>query len=598
MCLAIANAQISPGDLSQAHADLEGMSNCTLCHDLGNKVSNAKCLDCHNDIQSLIDQKRGYHANKEVRGQDCFECHSEHHGRKFDAVRFDQENFDHDLTGYQLEGQHDVIDCRKCHVAENIHDREIRKRENTFLGLDAKCLSCHDDYHQKTLPNDCAECHNIESFVPAVKFDHDRTDYKLKGKHINVDCIECHEKGTKNGKDFQFFTDIPFNDCIDCHDDPHNNQIEGQCSQCHTERSFSTFIGQRGFNHNRRTDFDLKGKHKQLECIDCHAKDSNPLTVFQDRKGITENQCATCHNDVHEGKFGNDCAKCHQESSFLNLREMDFFDHSVTDYPLEGKHIGVDCKECHIERFLDAIDFSACKNCHADYHNGEFIKNNISPDCVDCHSLNEGFEYSLYSIEQHQESQFPLEGAHIATPCFACHISEDEERWTFRDVGTYCIDCHQDVHENLISTKYYPENDCTNCHNSDSWASVDFDHNKTEWPLVGEHLKVECKACHFETAVENTPPVQTFISLSNDCISCHENVHEDQFAVDGVTDCIRCHDSFSWFPSQFDHDQTAFPLDGAHADVDCKACHIPEIVDGKIVTDFKIEKFQCIDCHQ
>jgi len=39
--------QISPGDLSNAHKDLEGMSNCTKCHALGEKVENNKCLDCH-----------------------------------------------------------------------------------------------------------------------------------------------------------------------------------------------------------------------------------------------------------------------------------------------------------------------------------------------------------------------------------------------------------------------------------------------------------------------------------------------------------------------------------------------------------------------
>ncbi len=593
----VVRGQISPGDLSQAHADLEGMGNCTLCHDLGNKVSNTKCLDCHEVIQSLMDRKRGYHASREVRAKDCFDCHSEHHGRKFDATRFDQDNFNHDLTGYKLEGEHDAIDCRKCHVAENIHDREIRQRENTFLGLDEKCLSCHDDFHQKTLDNDCIQCHDFNTFRPAPKFDHDDSNYPLKGKHIDVDCVKCHEQTTRNGKDFQVFTDLAFGDCIDCHDDPHNNQLAGKCSQCHTESSFYTFAGEDRFNHNRNTKFNLNGAHKRLDCVSCHAEDSNPLTVFQDRKGITESQCATCHEDVHEGKFGNDCAKCHKESSFLSLRSMDFFDHSVTDYPLEGKHIGVDCKECHIERFLDAIDFSACKNCHDDYHRGQFEKVNSSPDCVDCHSLNEGFGYSLYTLEQHQQSDFPLEGAHLATPCFSCHVSED--RWEFRDIGSYCIDCHQDVHEDVISEKYYPENDCVRCHNSESWASIDFDHNLTEWPLVGKHQEVSCRECHFDMEQgSNDTPVQIFNLLDNQCITCHENIHGDQFAINGVTDCIRCHDSFSWFPNQFDHNTTAFPLDGAHAEVDCRACHIPQIQDGKIVTDFKIESFECIDCHQ
>ena len=54
--------QISPGKLTTAHAELEGIMNCTQCHDLGNKVTNTKCLACHEEIQELTDQNRGYHA--------------------------------------------------------------------------------------------------------------------------------------------------------------------------------------------------------------------------------------------------------------------------------------------------------------------------------------------------------------------------------------------------------------------------------------------------------------------------------------------------------------------------------------------------------
>ena len=65
-------AQLSPGDLTTAHASLEGMSNCTQCHDLGNKVTNAKCLECHKELRALITRKKGYHASKDVKAKDCF----------------------------------------------------------------------------------------------------------------------------------------------------------------------------------------------------------------------------------------------------------------------------------------------------------------------------------------------------------------------------------------------------------------------------------------------------------------------------------------------------------------------------------------------
>ncbi len=590
--------QISPGDLSNSHKDIEGMSNCTQCHELGEKVLNSKCLDCHKDIQTLINQNRGFHANSTILKKDCFECHSDHHGRKFDMIRFDESNFDHNETNYELEGQHAATDCRKCHQPDNIQDVEIKKRPNTFLGLELECLSCHNDFHQNTLPIDCKQCHDMEAFNPATNFKHDDTDYVLDGKHLNVDCIECHKTTVRNGVEFQEFSNIPFSDCKSCHTDSHNNQLPGQCAQCHTETSFSFFTGQGKFNHNT-TNFNLKGKHKKADCFSCHKETDNPKLVFQDNINTNENNCIECHDDKHEGKFGLDCAKCHNEKSFLSLNNMDFFDHNVTDYVLEGKHSKVDCNQCHKGRYSEDIDFSACKNCHDDYHRGEFSINNLSPDCVECHSLEQGFDYSLYTLEQHQDNSFPLEGAHYATPCYACHISEDDERWTFRELGSNCIDCHQDIHEGYISQPFYPENDCKTCHSNNSWADVTFNHNTTNWPLNGKHVEIDCRACHFiEISDNNTVSTQKFISLDSNCIACHENIHDNAFAINGETDCNRCHVTSSWIPENFNHNTTNFPLVGKHQHVECRACHTSSIQNGEIIILYKVNKFECIDCHQ
>ncbi|MEQ8219356.1 MAG: cytochrome c3 family protein [Arenibacter sp.] len=589
--------QISPGDLTNAHADLEGMSNCTQCHDLGNKVTDKKCLECHKEIQSLVNNKQGLHGQTDVIKQDCFQCHSEHHGRKFDMIHLNEDTFDHLTTGYELEGGHKEVDCRKCHVSENIADSDLKKRKKTYLGLDETCLSCHDDYHQETLGNTCLDCHDMLNFKPAPKFDHDRAEFQLKGEHATVDCIECHQITNKNGKEFQEFTGIPFNDCISCHEDPHDSQIPGQCTQCHTETAFETFEGQSKFDHNQ-TQFTLKGRHNEIDCFSCHEQKNEPLQVFQDRSNVDENSCVKCHKDVHDGKFGKDCVKCHRETSFLSLRSMDFFDHSVTDYPLEGKHVEVDCKQCHKKRFTAPIDFAACTNCHSDYHKGEFKENGVSPDCVQCHSLEKGFDYSLYTLEEHQQTEFPLEGAHTATPCFACHVSEKDKKWTFRNLGETCVDCHQDIHQGYISEKYYPKDDCKACHANDAWTSVDFDHNKTDWPLTGKHKEVDCRACHFKEIDQNKgPSEQKFVGLDNECLACHENIHDETFAENGVTDCKRCHITTSWFPETFDHDLTDFPLEGQHAKIQCSACHEVASASGEIEVIYKIQKFRCIDCH-
>ena len=127
--------QLSPGDLTTAHAELEGISNCTECHTLGEKISSDKCLACHESIKSLVDNGIGYHASSIVKSQDCFACHSEHHGRKFEMIRFDTDAFDHSLTGYTLFGAHTSLECNECHKQDFRVDNTLSKRIDTYLGL-------------------------------------------------------------------------------------------------------------------------------------------------------------------------------------------------------------------------------------------------------------------------------------------------------------------------------------------------------------------------------------------------------------------------------------------------------------------------------
>jgi hypothetical protein len=166
-------------------------------------------------------------------------------------------------------------------------------------------------------------------------------------------------------------------------------------------------------------------------------------------------------------------------------------------------------------------------------------------------------------------------------------------------LGSNCVDCHNDIHENFINEKFYPKQDCTACHVNDTWSSINsFDHSKTKWPLEGKHQQVACRDCHFaENETNKKEIIQQFTNLDSNCIACHENVHEDKFAINGVTDCVRCHVTASWMPENFDHDTTNFPLEGKHREVDCRACHKSNTLSGKEEVIYKLNKFQCIDCH-
>ena len=511
-------SQISPGPLSEGHKQLEGISNCTQCHSLGNKVPDTKCLDCHVEINSLIKANRGYHASAEVKNKTCIDCHSEHHGRKFDVDRFDEEGFDHTLTGYTLKGKHKQVDCRECHKPENIADPKIKKLEGTYLGMGTACLDCHDDYHQGTLSATCTNCHTEEGWKPVTKFDHNRTNFPLKGAHQRVDCAQCHKTTTRNGKDFQLFK-IPFAKCTDCHD------------------------------------------------------------------------------DVHDGAFGSRCTDCHKEDAWQNLKTGNTFDHSKTDFPLVGLHKNVDCKACHkSESYLTPIAHAACKNCHDDYHRREFTQTNPRSDCQDCHSVYKDFSHTSYGLDEHQNAAFKLEGGHAATPCFACHVSED--RWTFRNIGSRCVDCHDDIHKEKIPESYYPDQSCTTCHTTASWRAITFDHTQTGYVLAGKHAQVDCRSCHYRDEAHNDVHSQQFLFSDKNCVVCHANVHGSQFEKEGVTTCTACHNAaVQWNVVTFDHNTTRFPLEGRHQEVECSACHKPQQVNNQSMVIYKLKKFECADCH-
>jgi len=508
-------AQLSPGDLAKSHSHLEGLSNCTQCHTLGQKVSNDKCLACHTILKNQIDNKVGYHSSKEILGKECITCHSDHHGEKFEMIRFDKEKFDHNLTGYELLGAHTEQKCEDCHKLDFITNEKIKEKKYTYLGLGTDCLSCHTDYHQNTLSSDCIQCHDIDAFKPAYGFNHDKSKFKLLGKHKDVTCVDCHAISNVNGVSFQKFADVEFE------------------------------------------------------------------------------SCTNCHKDVHNDKFGQNCTKCHTEQSFMEIKSMDNFNHNNTNFKLEDKHQFVDCKECHTTKLTDPVAHNKCTDCHTDYHEKQFVKNNYTPDCSDCHST-KGFSGSSFTIERHNETSFPLEGAHLATPCFVCHMKET--KWNFNEIGSKCVNCHDNIHELYIDKKYYPETNCENCHNENTWAEISFDHAKTGYELLGAHSNQSCRACHF-TTLPDGELMQKFTGFTSACTDCHVDEHNNQFEKEGVTNCFVCHNNDNWNASKFDHNNTNFPLDGKHIDVACLECHKEKQAAQTTYIQYKLNQYKCENCH-
>ena len=505
--------QISPGDLTTFHAKYEGLENCTKCHDLGKSVSQEKCLDCHKEIKTRIEQNKGYHSSSEVKSKNCWKCHSEHNGRNFEIIHFDRKKFDHNVTGFKLSGAHQSLDCEKCHKQELIHDAELKKRKDTYLGLGQKCADCHEDFHQGALGNKCSSCHDSNKFRPAPLFDHNKARFVLTGAHIKVACEKCHAKETLNGKSFQKFKGIPFANCSDC------------------------------------------------------------------------------HKDVHNGKFGNICQKCHNTDGF-NAISKSSFDHSQTGFALVGAHVTVKCSDCHGQNLTSKPKHSECKDCHKDFHKGQFTKDNKTTECANCHNV-DGFTPSIYTIDMHNKTGFKLSGGHLATPCKNCHMVKDE--WNFRIASFQCIDCHENIHKEEIRQKFMGNSNCSSCHNPDTWNKVEFDHSKTDFILSGVHKKTDCGKCH--SFITNGEKQLLFFSLTTTCEGCHKDIHHGQFKENGKTVCSRCHGFDNWKASKFEHANTGFPLEGAHKKVDCSKCHKPVLVNQQQFINYKIEDTKCAACH-
>lgn len=495
-----AEAQISPGELSKAHLNLEGISSCTKCHSLGNQIGNMECLNCHTEIKKLMDTKRGYHSTEEVTSKKCFNCHSEHHGRNFRIVNFNPKTFNHNKTSYPLKGKHATIDCFDCHKNQFITDDKIKKVKGTFLGLSNACKTCHEDYHQGTLSPECKNCHNEDKFKPAPNFDHSKSKYALTGAHTRVECIKCHYMENRNGKKFQRFKDI----------------------------AFST--------------------------------------------------CESCHKDIHTGKLGKNCVSCHESESWHIIKNSKEFDHSKTKYPLLGKHLYLKCDECHKGEKENRLrpKYAKCIDCHSDYHKGEFMDDGKLVDCKTCHVV-EGADISIYTIEQHNKSKFALKGSHLAVPCQGCHEIGDrknekrKDKWKFRIEGEHCNQCHKNIHGDSITKKIKASDNCEYCHVVDNWKTVNtFNHDATDYKLLGKHIKVLCKDCHKET----TPEYKIYFVTTSECLTCHKDIHMGQFADNGNNNkCESCHNFDSWRPVLFNHEKTKFPLEGGHKNVVCIQCH-------------------------
>jgi len=541
---------VSPGPLSRAHANLEGLANCQKCHTPGREVIASKCLSCHKPIADRMAAKVGVHRNV-VDG--CVTCHVEHGGADVDLRRLDARRFDHATeTGFALEGQHaKLVDkCSACH------------KKRTFLDARTSCDSCHTDVHKGTLGHECTRCHAAVTLFKETQrqFDHARARFLLTGAHHTVACAKCHVGGVYRG--------LKFDTCTGCHETPHRSQLGPSCTTCHVTDRWTT----RTVEHSR-TGFALVGQHAQVACERCH---TSGIT-----KALRFDRCSACHTDVHRNSIKEDCRTCHTETTFRGAS----FDHGLrTSFALGGKHAGLACRKCHKAISADTappasrvIDFAGakaeCASCHADEHKGKFGRT-----CDACHRAST-FKASGFAHPRVPEF---FAGKHVGLACEKCHVRATDlqvSRGSLRVVPEpgkapqmTCDTCHGDVHLGQVGPA------CERCHTvgAERFAPARFSHEVAAFKLTGKHGAVECAKCHpvqAGTFPAGAGSARRLKPVSSECRSCHKDPHLGQ--VDAS--CTTCHSAQSFTLLSYRHRglESVFGV-GSHRRLPCRSCHKTE----------------------
>jgi hypothetical protein len=320
------------------------------------------CHDCHTDV---------HHGQFEARMAQgtCSVCHGQSTWKPV--------AFDHEASRYPLRGKHRQVQCQKCHGLQNEGGEPVAAgTPGAFaryrpLAFDS-CKDCHRDPHQDRYGANCTRCHSVEAWtlVSQGAFDHDRTDFPLRGRHAGVACNACHKSGFKQP--------IAFARCTDCHRDAHQGQLahrsdKGECSACHDVQGFAP--ARFAVREHAATRFELDAAHRAVACNRCHTPLHAGAPPGAVRFRFDRLDCQACHADPHLAQFADatgrtECTRCHVRAEWRIAR----FDHDrLSRFPLQGAHARTKCSACHPGEVRDKhkvvrykpVDV-ACRSCHAE----------------------------------------------------------------------------------------------------------------------------------------------------------------------------------------------------------------------------------------
>lgn len=533
--------------------------------------------------------------------------------------------------------------CLECHAPIEEQIDQSKGLHGTLTKGNAKdCSSCHSEHHGATFAIVNRGSFAFAGVADPLKFDHKRIGWDMNGAHTPLECSECHLNANIVVLPKDSFRYLGLKqDCVSCHEDPHEGKMQVSCASCHGQETWEKMHAD---GHERN--LPLIGGHGAIDCRECHAKDTErALEAMDGRAQLAPRTCVDCHESPHseafvqQSAFANSmsseatCVVCHaaEHDTFRDERlKLTPEQHAWSGFKLDLPHDEVTCDKCHDpsgESFparYPGRRQDTCSQCHEDPHGGQFADGPFSTgDCLACHEATR-FEPHTFDLAKHMRADFTLTGAHATTKCNECHLDPpvEEEPRVFRGNDSTCEACHHDVHDGAFAEQTallapVHAGECARCHDTTLFANVPaerFDHAAwTEFPIEGAHAQASCEVCHVPRAVRSADgrsfgTVEEHFGAYKGCFTCHQDPHDGIFdgpqfpqVVDGKEDCARCHDSASFRTlwQGFDHGRwTGFELREGHKSAECSACHTP-----MVPPDAKGRSWQpalgsaCADCH-
>ena len=529
-------------------------------------------------------------------------------------------DFNHDKTGFHLEGAHESAKCESCHVV------------GMFKGTPKDCAQCHtaglktssviiQNARSHIIVNQsatCDRCHISSTSFRVWRMDHTAT---------TAACSTCH-----SGQSFE--------SVVPPTKTPTHVQTTADCGLCHgSTNSFKFSVI--GFDHTGVTGgcaschngAQAQGKPfghlpTSLPCEQCHSNTTSFSIWAMDHTGITSN-CASCHNGqiflgvtpmfkpVGHLPTTQPCESCHTNTQVPGGFA---FAPASFDHVKAGVQPGT-CTNCHngtaatgqIAGHMAINAGTQCDACHsmtaASFATWTIDHAKVSITCSNCHATGKSFTGATMVT-------LPVGTAHIPTTkeCGTCHTSTlvpgGFATWTMSHVGitTNCANCHNtgSLYPSVVTKPQPPGHiptsaACESCHNPNSNSVGNF---ATNWTMNHTGIATGCATCHDTTVTSfGTLAVPQLVTKPvtgigghiptpgvTACESCHSasstNVGGFLLAINSmnhagiVSGCAQCHGTINSGVAFKDMTPVFQPTSHVVTSQDCSACHTSTQIPG------------------